>query len=381
MHGAARGGTVTSEGIGTTIVRDQKAFDGLAAEWNQLYEGCASATPFQSHAWLASWAREYCPPGRLRVVLVRSGGRLVAAAPLRVTRRAGLPVLATLGGELSDYGDLLVDPDDELVADALVAALLAESGWSALDLPHLRPEAAARSWARRWPGNVTRLPDSSSLELPGEPMTEVLARLPGRSAKVVRKKLRNVDDLALRVDDVPAQAVPDGIGRMLHLHQEQWRGRGMTPEHGTARFARHLTEAMRAMVASGQARITEYHLDGELLASQLYLIGPLFVGAYLAGISPRLRERADVSALMVREDLRITSDLGVPRYSMMRGLEEYKLRWRPDVVVNERLVLARPRSVRGAAVARLALARRGAVTLVNRRAPWVVQLRSRLRRS
>lgn len=372
------GGTVAAEGIATTIVRDQMAFEGLATEWNELYDSSRSGTSFQSHAWLTAWARAYCPPGKLRVFLVRSSGRLVAAAPLHLTRQGPWRVLAPLGGELADFGDLLVPADEPRVAAALADALGAEPGWSVLDLPHVRPDASVRMWIPHWPGQVTSLVGSSSLELPGRPIEEILGRLPGRSAKVIRRKLRNADELGIDVSDVPPEAVPGAVAAMLRLHEEQWRGRGMTPEHGTARFAAHLTEAMQGMVTGGQARIAEYRVDGAHLASQLYLIGHGLVGAYLAGISPRFRELADVSAVMVREDLRFATELGIARYSMMRGVEEYKLRWRPDPVVNNRLLLGRHRSLPRFAYVRLAVARNSAVRLVKQWAPWVKELLSRL---
>ncbi|NED18470.1 GNAT family N-acetyltransferase, partial [Streptomyces sp. SID9913] len=84
------------------------AFDALAEDWTRLYRRCATATPFQSHAWLSSWWHTYGRPGDLRLLLVRAGGELVAAAPLMRVRRPW-PALVTLGGAVSDYGDVLLD--------------------------------------------------------------------------------------------------------------------------------------------------------------------------------------------------------------------------------------------------------------------------------
>ncbi|NEB20567.1 glycosyl transferase family 1, partial [Streptomyces coelicoflavus] len=69
------------------LVTDERVFAGLASEWRRLYGRCATATPFQSHAWLRSWWRSYGSPGRLRLVLARDGRELVAAAPLMLVRR------------------------------------------------------------------------------------------------------------------------------------------------------------------------------------------------------------------------------------------------------------------------------------------------------
>src|SRR4051812_2059869 len=118
------------------VRRSDTALAGLAGEWDDLVARCATATPFQTYAWLESWWRSYGLPGRLRLILVRHAGRLVAAAPLMVRRRGGCPVLTPLGGEFSDFTDVLVD--DELAEQAmrrLVATVLREPGWQAIDFP------------------------------------------------------------------------------------------------------------------------------------------------------------------------------------------------------------------------------------------------------
>src|SRR5688500_9937384 len=94
-------------GLEVSVVRDQAGLDALAADWAALYAACPSATPFQSHAWSAAWARAYVPPGRLRVFVVRSSAELIAVAPLYRTRRGPWSVLALLGGDISDFLDVL----------------------------------------------------------------------------------------------------------------------------------------------------------------------------------------------------------------------------------------------------------------------------------
>lgn len=69
------------EGLAVTLVRDQRDFARLRPEWDELQRRCSTATPFQSHAWLESWWLSYGTDGRLRIVLVRLDGRLIAAAP------------------------------------------------------------------------------------------------------------------------------------------------------------------------------------------------------------------------------------------------------------------------------------------------------------
>ncbi|TFV53696.1 GNAT family N-acetyltransferase [Blastococcus sp. TF02A_35] len=364
----------------TEVVSDADAFDALAEEWALLHAASPHATPFQSHAWLRSWWRGYGRPGALRVVLVRSGGRLRAAAPLHLVRRAGIGVLAPVGAGISDVSDVLVADGDPEAAAQLVQGLLGLRGWQALDLPEVRPGTGAPLLAAAWPGPVRTTAASVMLQVPGRPVDELLGALKSSSAKAVRKKLRKADELGLTCRQLTAGEADDAVRRLLDLHARQWAGRGMTAEHGRDRFGQHLADAVPAMVASGHAALLEYALDGEHVASQLHLVGTEFVGSYLAGISPEARAQFDVAVVMMRHDLELTTALERPVLTMFRGEESYKLRWHPEPVANTRRLLVRPRSAGGAAVAGAVLARAGAVRWAKQRAPWVREVRDRARR-
>jgi CelD/BcsL family acetyltransferase involved in cellulose biosynthesis len=362
---------VPERGLTAQVVRDQAAFDALSDEWADLYDDCRAATPFQTHAWLASYARAYCPPGRLRVVVVRAGRGLVAAAPLQQTRRGPWPLLVPLGGTITDYADVLVADSFPRAGDALIRALLDLRGWRLLDLPEVRPDAAAQRWVAGWPGAVTRSVSATSLELPGRPLPELLARLPARTASTLRRKLRKVDAAGVEITTAAPDEVPTAVATLLRLHAEQWRGRGITPEHLTERFAAHLTEAATRMAGEGQAQLVCYRVEGEVLACQVNLVGHQFLGYYLAGVSPRLRERIDVASMQVRSDIERTLAAGIPRYSMLRGHEDYKLRWRPEVVANERLLLARNDRIGAGGYPLVVRAEKAAITFAKERMPWM----------
>lgn len=123
------------------LVTDDTAFAELASDWRELYGRCAAATPFQSHAWLHSWWLSYGRPGRLRLLLVRDGRELVAAAPLMRVRRP-VPTLVPLGGAISDYGDVLLDDErGEEAVTALTEGLASAARTALIDFREVRPGA------------------------------------------------------------------------------------------------------------------------------------------------------------------------------------------------------------------------------------------------
>ncbi|MEW2609131.1 GNAT family N-acetyltransferase [Streptomyces sp. NPDC047880] len=328
------------------LVTDERGFAGLAGDWNRLYRHCACATPFQSHAWLHSWWRSYGHHARLRLVLVRAAsGELAAAAPLMRVRHP-LPALVPLGGAISDYGDvLLADEHGDEPLTVLSDALSDAARGALIDLREVRPGGAAERLYEQWPGSRRRMDDSVCLELPAAPMGELLARLPTKTQQRLRAKLRKLDALGVQRHVVAPDEVEAALVRLLELHRLQWEGRKVTSEHLRPRFREHLVRAVGAMVRSGDAVVTEFRLDDEVVAVDVTLLSLRLAGGYLYGAHPVLRERkADVAAMLLDSTATHVKDGTPGTLSLLRGNEPYKHHWRPRAVVNQRLLLARRHS-------------------------------------
>jgi CelD/BcsL family acetyltransferase involved in cellulose biosynthesis len=359
------------------IRRGDDAFASLAGEWNELYPRCSTATPFQSYAWLESWWREYGVPGRLRLALVRMNGRLVAAAPLMVQRRGPWLVLSPLGQGLSDFTEILLD--DRWAAEAsraLASALLAEPGWQVGDFREARPSGATRRLFDEWPGPRWRAGGSVCLEVPAGSLDELLGSLPRRASRRLRYKLRKIDKLGVAVRRVDAAGVEGAVAGLIRLHEQQWRGRGGNAEHRRPRFARHLVRAVSSMVEQGQAELFEYRIGGRVVAVDLAVVGPGFVGTYLPGVDPSLRNQADVSTLLLRPVFELTERRGRATLSLLRGDEPYKMQWHPVRVRNERLLVGRASgSLTAGAYATAVRARTAAADALRDRLPWLREAR------
>ncbi|GAA2613595.1 GNAT family N-acetyltransferase [Streptomyces axinellae] len=370
----------TAADLAVTVCRDPERFAALGPEWTALHRRCRSATAFQSHPWLHSWWLSYGTPGRLRVVLVHRGAELVAAAALTLVRRP-LPALVPLGGDISDFCDVLLDDScAPLAAAALVRGMRKAARGAVVDLREVRPGAAAEQVYACWRGPRRTLLDSACLELPGVPVEGLVDRLSGRPARTFRAKLRKLDKLNIEERTVPPDGVPAAVAALLRLHGLQWRGRGVTPEHLRPRFAEHLTRAATGMVRAGDARLTEYRLEGRAMAFDLTMLSADLAGGYLCGAHPELRSRkVDITAMLLRHDARYVAETGRGALSMLRGTEPYKLHLRPVTVTNQRLLLARPAGLPVLlAQAAHAAARSAAAELVRTRLPAVRRWRSRL---
>ncbi|MET9515887.1 GNAT family N-acetyltransferase [Streptomyces sp. NPDC002994] len=335
-------GDQRTRGLTVTLCRDPARFAALQQEWDGLHRRCAAATPFQSHAWLHSWWLSYGTNGRLRVVLARRDGRLIGAAPLMLVHRP-MPLLVPIGGAISDFSDVLVDANEPKNAiTALERGLDRAARQAVIDLREVRPGAAAELLYERWTGARAQLTDSTCMELPAEPIDALLKRMQSNRAQRVRAKLRKIDALRIEEREVPEHDVPGAIGRLLHLHELQWRGRGVNVEHLRPRFAEHLGRAGRRMLRDGDAAVTEFRLDGDVVAVSMTLQSGLLSGGYLYGADPALRDKkVDVTAMLLRHEAQLAAGSGRGVLSLLRGSEPYKNHWRPATVTNQRLLLAR----------------------------------------
>jgi CelD/BcsL family acetyltransferase involved in cellulose biosynthesis len=107
-------------------------------EWNSLYQQSAPRNPFLSGEWTQAYLETVGRDTELFVVAVRSGGRLIGVAPLRIESRGGFRVLRFITEDRSDYLGFLCAKGFPAVAQELVNTILAHSRqWDVALLEHL----------------------------------------------------------------------------------------------------------------------------------------------------------------------------------------------------------------------------------------------------
>ena len=130
-------------------VTDYPAFLGLERVWNETVERAGVAHPFLRHEWLRTWWECFGNDRQLHILLVKSGDRILAIAPLlkESARMYGLPIrrLRLLHNDHTPRADVIVAERPEESYGAIWRALADErERWDVLQLGQLPPESPTR---------------------------------------------------------------------------------------------------------------------------------------------------------------------------------------------------------------------------------------------
>jgi len=334
--------TPTQQRLQVTVLTEERDFAALDEDWEDLYEHCPSATPFQSWAWLYSWWESYGEGYELRLIVVRDGGLLVGLLPLMVPRGLSFGRLLLIGTGSTDYLDVLVREGwEQAVAEVGARALKGLGGWRVADLRDVHPTAAVWDIFHGWEGPRTYFRRFGSPVMDVRPWDELVTSLSKNHRSSVRRTLRRAENDRVRSKLAEPADAKEAATRWMTLHQEAWKGRNIAPEHLDERFKAHLEAAARRMTAHGLGGISEFWRDGEVIASHFLVFGRDFTGQHLFGATQEALRRYQVSSLYIWDLINAARARRDTYLDFLRGEEPYKLRWASRVVPNFQLVLGR----------------------------------------
>jgi CelD/BcsL family acetyltransferase involved in cellulose biosynthesis len=342
--------------ISVETVRDERAFEGLAGEWDALVAMMQRPSPFLCHSWLLEWWRHHGRGAMLQVHVARREQRLVGALPLLAVRRCGVRVASYIGGTGAPLADVLVaDANPDAVAASLLESSAA-AGNHLLDVFGAPAHSRLAQALEPYGFCETEVVEAPVLALDGgwekvyrEKTSAKRRNLHGRR----RRQLEGLGELEVSVARSGRELEP-ALEEAFRLHQLRWYGRPDHSDFGTPDGMRFHRAALRAMLALDAPRIVTLRLDGRAIAFHYYfvLFGRMFVHrlgfdpAY-ARYSPGLLNTLDAIAAAARE--------GARRVEFLGGGERYKLELADRVEPMHRLI-GLPRGIRGRLGARATIA-------------------------
>ena len=302
---------------GVTVLRDAGAMESLLPDWTALWRRHPGATPFQSPAWLIPWWRCF-GWGELLVVAIHIGGKLVALAPFFVADG----VLRPIGIALSDYVDILLDPEWPEAAVALAAVLSDCSGdWDEAVLDDLPPAAALlRLAAPEGFSDHTR--PSESCPILSLPAGNFRAALPG----LMRRNLGLAWRSAERLGTVTIARDLSVFESLVDLHAARRSGDGESGVLADARVCAFHRTALPLLAAEGLLRLYGVAVAGRIVAAYYGFLHRGRAYAYLQGFDPVI-EGQSLGTVAIGQGLAAASEEGAEEFHFLRGGECCEYQW------------------------------------------------------
>jgi CelD/BcsL family acetyltransferase involved in cellulose biosynthesis len=317
------------------IISDATRFAELKPEWDELVAASGSTNPFLTHAWLCAWWEHLGGSRRLAILAIRTGGRLVAAAPLSLSR-ARLPwfwryeFLGT-GPAGSDYLDVMARPGHEAESIRELEAYTRMQK-RAIRLEHLPEDSLASRMTvplteSGWSVRETANGVCPFIRLQGHTWDSYLATLGSSHRANVRRRLRTLEgQFGLRFEAVASEERrAEALDALFAFHTRRFGHRGSTAFDTPALRAFH-HEVTRRSMDEGWARLFTMVLDGRIAAVMYGFSRGGRFSFYQHGFDERYRHHSAGLALMGLT-IRAAIEEGLSEFDMLFGDEAYKSYW------------------------------------------------------
>jgi len=320
--------------LAAELIDDAARLAAIAGAWQALWRRLPTATPFQSPAWLLCWWRNF-HPGELAAVAIWQGERLVGLAPLYIEHGRRDDRVLPLGIGVSDYLDLLIDPESAVSLDSFLDPLRRHlPGWRSCELEELPP------WSLALP-----LPadDSRSVETQSAcPVLDLAQPVSMGMQRRLRRGTRRAERRGgLDIRSVGSAEIDGFLAALFLLHGVRWRSRDAQPGvlRDAAVRAFHRC-AVPALSREGVARLYKLRVGGEIAGCYYGLLDRGRAYAYIGGFDLRFAAISP-GGLLLAHAIDQARQEGCREFHFLRGQEAYKYEWGAVDRWNRRLRLAR----------------------------------------
>ena len=320
-------GLTADVGLRGRVLRDLASAERLRPEWSDLWSRCSRATTFQRPEWLLAWMRSFETSEPL-LIEVRSNDSLVGLAPLLVYQSGSERVLALMGGGISDYLDILVDPDFEDEAFTVIWNLIAEEpAWTTLDLTDLPGTSPLlHKWPDDWNFSKTAHDVCSGLTLSSkvEGLKTLLPFRQVRNLRNARNRLQRAGDAHIEI--ATRETLPLFLEALFRLHSERWACAGQSGVLSDVTIQSFHNRVAPQLLDQGVLRLYGLRLNGRFIASLYALFEHDTACCYLQGFDPECA-RFSPGAQLLGTAIADAGREGKLRIDFLRGREPYKQHW------------------------------------------------------
>ncbi|HSD25236.1 MAG TPA: GNAT family N-acetyltransferase [Solirubrobacterales bacterium] len=298
----------------------------IAEAWDELADE-ANVPPFLRPGWFRAWLNAF-GTGRLIVLVIRRGGRLVGVMPL--SRRAGVLGSPT-NWHTPLYGPVAADQE---ALRAILGGILSQRP-RRIDLSFLDGGGSVARELRELSGShhcvERRMMQSPYLPIEGDWET-YWQGVSGKLRQTVRRcsrRLAEIGEISLQIES-GAERLDDLLAEGLRVEASNWKGRSGTAIASDPRTVRFYTELARWAAAQGVLRFAFLRVGGRALAfhfaleskNKYYLLKPGYNEEF---------KKAGPGTVLTQKMVERSFSLGLDSYEFLGADDEHKMRWTSEV--------------------------------------------------
>lgn len=324
-------------------------------EWHQLWSRCRGLTIFQSPEWLIPWVEAFAPH-QLWVLEARQDNNLVGLAPFFIYGTGGNRIVAPLGAGVSDYLDVLTDPNAPEALDTVLQFVWEHaSEWTELHFPDLQASSLllkddARRGLSRPPINdwnaepqrcnhqLTACDFCPQVNLPPS-IDKVRTAVPAKALRNLRVARRQLNGAQVELAD--HATLEEFLESLFRLHEKRWRRTGEQGVLADARVRELHRRAAPRLLERGVLRLFGLRHDSVLIACLMAFFEGDAARFYMQGYDPewaRYSPGAQLIGAALEQAIIEKKRVG----DFMRGRENYKYAWGSRDVPTYRLQVSSP---------------------------------------
>jgi CelD/BcsL family acetyltransferase involved in cellulose biosynthesis len=305
----------------------------MRGEWEDLWNRVPGTITFQRPDWILVWIQTFCPREPF-LLTVRKNGKLIAVAPFIFYERYSNHgqrerVLGLMGGGVSDYLDILIDPGhiQEAMAALWDKIYAVESRWDVVEFTDLAPSSCllpTADWLLK--SAVQKHDYCSFISLPtkSENLKCVIPPHKWENVRNARNRLQRAGGGTIEIaNENTLDAALDGL---FQLHRARWAQEclpGVLREESVRNFHRRIAPAL---LKKDVLRLHTLRVNGSCIASAYSFFEGEQTLCYLHGYDPQYAHLSPGTLIIaaVIEDAMRAEKKAV---NFLRGQEEYKKSW------------------------------------------------------
>lgn len=291
-------------------IKGARELESLGPEWSALWDRCPSATPFQTPEWLLPWWESF-GAGQLAVFAFRAAGTLAGVAPFWI--EGG--VLRLLGAGISDYLDVLVEPEWRGAAAELLRERLLRLPWQRCEFTDLRSGSLLlESLPRRLNARVEPWALCPAVPLPLD------------VSRSIRRNIRRYSRHFGPLENASPRTLDEYLEALFRLHSARWGRRGAPGVLADPLIQAFHRRAAAGLMASGRLLLCGVRRESSLAALVYGFQGHRRIWTYLSGFDPAAA-RFSPGTVVLGLAFEQAAQAGCCEADFLRGGEAYKYAW------------------------------------------------------